>query len=284
MTRERYGLLGYPISRSPSPAMHNAAFRAAGLDAAYEAFERPTLESARNFFASLRPEGISGFNITVPYKTHIYRWMVERGDLLDRQVRLTCSVNTVKVEENRLVGYSTDGCGFVASLKEQAVSLKEKKALILGAGGAAQAIAIALKEEGASFVGYYYIRMKRFHILESLLTGENREGRQEKEYYLGLGELAKEYLAPCDILVNATPVREFSFFEERDLHPGLLVCDLSYAPEGTALLRQARSRGLQGIDGKGMLLHQGARSFELWTGRRSPLEVMRKALGEALGG
>lgn len=278
----RYGLLGYPISRSPSPAMHNAAFRALGLEAAYEAFEKSSLESAKKFFESLVPEGISGLNVTVPYKTNVYRWMVERGDDLDRQVKLTCSVNTVTVRGQQLMGHSTDGYGFATSLKERGVSPAGKNVLILGAGGAAQAISIALKEEGAAFVAYYYIRMKRLHILEGLVIENEFEGRREKEFYMGLKELSEQYFPSTDILINATPVSQFSFVEDRYLHPGLLVCDLLYAPEGTAFLRQARARGLVGIDGKEMLLHQGVRSLELWTGRKAPLEVMRRALEEAL--
>jgi len=280
--RLRYGLLGNPLSRSPSPAMQNAAFHAAGLDAIYEKFERPSLESAKKFFESLPFEKISGINVTVPYKTEVYRWMIERGDELDRQVKLTCSVNTVIANGKKFKGHSTDGYGFITSLKEKGVTFKGKKALLLGAGGAAQAIAIALKEEGASFVGYYYIRMKRLHILEDLLLEEGSDGRREKEFYIGLKELSERYLPSADILVNATPVGQFSFVEERFLHPGLVVCDLLYQPEGTVLLKQAKAKALLAIDGRGMLLHQGARSFELWTGKKPPLAQMQRALEEAL--
>jgi len=262
--------------------MQNAAFRALGLPAVYEKFEKPSLESAKKFFATLPSENVSGLNVTVPYKTEVYRWMIERGDELDRQVKLTCSVNTVAVDGKKFKGYSTDGYGFVNSLKERGVSVLGKKVLILGAGGAAQAIAVTVKEEGASFVGYYYVRMKRFHIIDEILLEEGADGRREQEFYLGLKELSQRYLPSMDILVNATPVSQFSFLEERSLHPKLVVCDLLYHPEGTTLLKQAAGKGLLVIDGRGMLLHQGARSFELWTGKNPPLEVMRRALEETL--
>ena len=262
--------------------MQNAAFRAIGLDAIYEKFERASLESAKKFFESLLFEKISGINVTVPYKTEVYRWMIERGDELDRQVKLTCSVNTVVAAGKKFKGYSTDGYGFITSLKEKGVTFQGKRALLLGAGGAAQAIAIALKEEGAGFVGYYYIRMKRLHILEDLLLEEGSDGRRETEFYIGLKELSERYLPSTDILVNATPVGQFSFVEERFLHPGLTVCDLLYQPEGTVLLKQAKAKALLAIDGRGMLLHQGARSFELWTGKKPPLAPMQRALEEAL--
>lgn len=280
--RLRYGLLGFPVAKSPSPFMQNAAFRAAGLLAVYEAFERQTLESAKKFFESLLSEKISGLNVTVPYKTQVYRWMIERGDTLDRQVKLTCSVNTVVVDGKKVSGYSTDGYGFVAALREKGLSPQGKKVLILGAGGAAQAIAVALKEEGARFVGYYYIRMKRFHLVEEILEEEGLEGRREKEYYLGLKELLEKHLSSADILINATPVGNFSFVEESLLHSRLSVCDLLYQPEGTVLLKQALAKGLLAMDGRGMLLHQGAKAFELWTKKKAPVDVMRRALEEAL--
>jgi len=278
----RYGLLGFPIARSPSPAMQNAAFRTAGLSAQYETFEKNSFESAKKFFESLHSENISGLNITVPYKTQVYRWMIERGEELDRQVQLTCSVNTVVANGKGFKGHSTDGYGFVHSLREEGVTIRGKKVLILGAGGAAQAISVALKEEGVAFVGYYYVRMKRLHVLEEIVNAAGAEGRRETEFYIGLKEVSKRYLPEADILINATPVGHFSFIEDALFHPGLVVCDLLYQPEGTALLKQAAARGLKTVDGRGMLLHQGARSFELWTGKSAPLEVMRHALNEAL--
>ena len=262
--------------------MQNAAFKALGISALYETFERSSLESAKKFFESLHFEKISGINVTVPFKTEVYRWMIERGDELDRHVKLTCSVNTVVSSGEKRKGYSTDGYGFIHSLKEKGVAVRGKKVLLLGAGGAAQAIAVALKEEGAAFVGYYYVRMKRLHILEEILSEEGCDGRQEKEFYIGLKEVLERYLPSTDILVNATPVSQFSFLEEKTLHPGLAVCDLLYYPEGTVLLKQASRKGLLAVDGRGMLLHQGARSFELWTGQKAPLEEMRRALNEAL--
>ncbi|MFH1858373.1 MAG: shikimate dehydrogenase [Candidatus Omnitrophota bacterium] len=280
--RLRYGLLGYPISRSPSPAMQQAAFRSSGLKAVYEIFEEPSLENARLFFESLPSQKIAGLNVTVPYKAQVYRWMVERGDALDNQVQLTQSVNTVVVDGGKYKGFSTDGYGFIASLKERNVSVQAKKALILGAGGASQAIAVALKQEGAGFVGYYEILDNRFYLLKEIVAKGEADERRIEESKVQLKDLLERHMPTTDMLINATPVSDRSFVADDFLRSGLLVYDLIYHKEGTALLKQARAKGLLAIDGRGMLLHQGARAFELWTGKKAPLSVMQKALEEVL--
>lgn len=275
---KRYGLLGYPITHSPSAVMQNAAFRAVGLEDQYELFEIPTLEKAKRFFQSLPAEGIAGLNITIPYKSEIYRWMVERSDVLDPMVQLSCSVNTIVCDPDRYRAYSTDGEGLIRALKENGWDPTGKKVMILGAGGAAHAIAIRLKQAGAAEVFYYYIRMKRLHCLQGLLEEGGSVGRLEKELFMDLKGLCQHYLPECELLVNATPVANFSFVEERFLHERLFVCDLLYDPSETALLREARAKGLKTLNGQGMLLHQGACAFEIWTGKRAPLSAMREAL------
>ena len=278
----RYGLLGYPIAHSPSAVMQNAAFRSAGLEDQYELFEIPTVEKARRFFQSLPAEGISGLNITIPYKSEIYRWMVERSDFLDPIAQLSCSVNTVVCEEGHYRAYSTDGEGLIRSLKEMKWDPSGKKVMILGAGGAAHAIAVRLKQVGATEVFYYYIRMKRLHCLQELLEEGESVGRLEKELFVDLKTLCQRYLPECELLVNATPVANFSFVDSHHLHEKLLVCDLLYDPSETALLREAKAKGLTTLNGQGMLLHQGACAFEIWTGKKAPLTVMREALTAAL--
>ena len=279
---KRYGLLGSPIGQSPSAAMMNAAFRAVGLEDQYELFEIPTLEKAQRFFQSLPSEGIAGLNITIPYKSAIYRWMVERADVLDSMVQLSCSVNTVVCEAERYRAFSTDGEGFIRSLKETGWDPKGKKVMILGAGGAAHAIAIRLKQAGAAEVFYYYLRMKRLHCLQELLEESGSVGRLEKEFFIDLKGLCQRILPECELLVNATPVGNFSFIEEHDLHERLFVCDILYSPSETALLREAKARGLKTLGGQGMLLHQGVCAFEIWTGKKAPVQVMREALGGVL--
>ena len=281
-TPKRYGLLGHSIAHSPSAAMMNAAFRAVGLEDQYELFEIPTLEGAKRFFQSLPVEGISGLNITIPYKSAIYRWMVERSDLLDPMVQLSCSVNTVLCEPDRYRAFSTDGEGLIRSLKEAGWDPSGKRVMILGAGGAAHAIAVRLKQAGALEVFYYYIRMKRLHCLQEILEESGSVGRLEKELFIDLKGVCQRYLSQCELLVNATPVGNFSFVEEPYLHERLLVCDLLYSPSETALLREAKAKGLKTLNGQGMLLHQGACAFEIWTGKKTPVSAMREALAGAL--
>lgn len=266
MTR-LYGILGDPIAHSLSPEMHTAAFRRLGLDAAYLAFRvsRPELGEA---LEGARALGVRGLNLTLPLKEEALRHVKP-----DREARRAGSINTVDVARNR--GTSTDGPGAIAALREAHVPLRGTDAVLLGAGGAARAIAHALAEAGA-----------HLHIANRTPQRARALAREVGAAGGGL-PMVKQWLPRAGLLVNATPMgmhprRGECPVEPRLLRSGMVVFDSVYNPRETRLLREARMRGCKTVEGIGMLVHQGALSLRGWTGRRPPVDAMRHAVIEAL--
>lgn len=260
-----YGILGRPVAHSLSPAMHNAAFRALGLNAVYVAFPVADLGRA---VAGLRGLGISGVSVTIPFKEEIIPLL----DELDPQAAAMGAVNTVVNREGRLTGYNTDWLGALTALKAK-TTIAGQRFLILGAGGAARAIAFGIKEEGG----------------ELALTDVDAPRVAALAQDLGAAAIAPDALdkCPATILINATPVGMEPRVGEIPLDPDLLgrywlVMDIVYRPLETRLLKEARARSCQTIDGLQMLIHQATAQFELWTGQNAPLEVMSRAAYEAL--
>lgn len=261
-----YGILGRPVAHSLSPAMHNAAFRKLGLNAAYVAFPVTDLPQA---VAGLRGLVISGASVTIPFKEEIIPLL----DEIDPQAAKIGAVNTVVREEGLLVGHNTDYLGAVAALKAR-TGIAGEQFLILGAGGAARAVAFGILEQGG-WVCLSDLDAPRAEALARELAVEA----------VPLEALDK---CPASILINATPVGMAPDLEGIPLAPELvgrysLVMDIVYRPLTTRLLREAASRGLTTIDGLQMLIHQGAAQFELWTGRKAPLGTMARAAYAVLG-
>ncbi|MGQ9689368.1 MAG: shikimate dehydrogenase [Desulfobaccales bacterium] len=255
-----YGLLGRPVAHSLSPAMHNAAFRELGINAVYVAFPVRDLVLA---VGGLRGLEIGGASVTIPFKEEIIPLL----DEIDPQAVKIGAVNTVVNRDGRLVGYNTDWLGALRALEGQ-TAIAGRKCLILGAGGAARAIAFALVEKGG-------------RVAVSDLEAEKALTLARQ---MGLEAAAPDYVAeyPADILINATPVGMEPQTENLPIDPETLsrfqvVMDIVYKPLETRLLREARGRGCQVIDGLQMLIHQGAAQFELWTGRPAPVAVMARA-------
>jgi shikimate dehydrogenase len=260
-------LIGDPVAHSPSPAMHRAAFAATGLDLDYVA-ERVALEELPGAFDMLRTRHI-GLNVTTPLKEAIVPFLDElHGDAAE-----TGSVNTVTFTDGHATGESTDGSGFMEALA-RAGHPSPRKAVILGAGGAARAVGAALRASGS----------------EVTIAGRNpRRAADAASACDGMaipleaGPVASA-LAKADLLVNATPLGEHSPLPEGvEMHEGLTVFDLVYRPRVTRLLAAARVLGCKTIEGVEMLIEQGARSFEIWTGMRAPSKAMRDAALGALG-
>lgn len=277
--RKTYGVLGYPAKHSLSPAMHNAAFRSAGLNAEYLIFEKDPSQ-AEGFLKSLADSGISGLNVTVPYKEKVLSFL----SLVSPDVRLTQAVNTIKVEDNALKGFNTDGQGFIRHLSvELGFNPGGKKLAILGAGGASKAISAYLSMEKPSSLTIYDIDEDKARRLIGYL-GNNFPSVIFKAA-ASIKDLAAE---KCDLLVNATPVGmkedDPCLVEESMINHDSFVYDLIYNPAETKLLSRAKKRGAGTSNGLGMLLWQGAYSFEIWTGLKAPVEVMREALERALYG
>lgn len=256
-----YGVIGTPIAHSLSPAMHNAALVAARLNAVYLPFEVTDL---RDFLRSVGALGVAGFSVTHPHKETIRRHL----DGIDAVARIIGAVNTVVVRRGgRLYGYNTDYVGILRTLARY-VRLQASQVLLVGAGGAARAVAFALATAGA-FVCVTARRPAAARALAERVAGEAvpRAALRRRRF---------------DAMVNCTPVGQAPDVGTSPLRPSELNCrvlfDLVYNPRETQLLRQARRRGIRTIPGWQMLVEQGAAQFEIWTGLRAPLGAMRRAV------
>jgi shikimate dehydrogenase len=266
-------LIGHPVEHSLSPAMHNASFAAEGLDYVYVALDvKPeNLPAAARGAAAL---GFRGFNVTMPHK----RAMISLVDELDEAARVSGAVNTVVVEGRRLLGHNTDGGGMILACREAGVELSGRRVLLLGAGGAAAAVALAFGGEGAEQLHVVNRSLQHALDLRDKLRGAGLKA-VEVYPYDALDEAARD----AEVLVNATPLG----MKDGDLLPipsehldeGRIVCDAVYRPgRETALVWESRRRGARVVTGERMLLYQGVLAQRLWTGREPNVEVMNGAI------
>ncbi len=272
-----YGVLGHPIGHTLSPAMHNAAFARLSLDARYYAFD-VTQQYAEAAIHGAQALGFGGLNVTIPLKEVVLPYV--KADALAQRIG---AVNTIDRAGN---GYNTDGVGAVKALEHANVKLKGASVILLGAGGAAKAIAAQLLLEGARVLVANRTQSKSM-LLAQHMTAENLAcGCDDIEAY-SLEELG-QLLGEADVLINATPVGMRGAFPDQTLvtsqqiHPGLTVFDIVYNPLRTPLLEEARAAGARTIDGVKMLVYQGAASFALWTGLEPPVAIMEQAVRHAL--
>lgn len=270
------GIIGYPIRHSLSPFMHNAVFEAMGLDYSYIPLEvKP--RRLRSAVKAVRLLGFCGFNVTIPHKQRIMAFL----DRLTPEARRIGAVNTVEIQNDRLVGHNTDGRGFLqAFVEETGRSVKDRRVLILGAGGAARAVAFQLTQEGVAAI---MIANRSPARAKRLVRDLQRPTIRCAASVLPWTETAlRAGVRQTDIVVNATSVgmgpADPPLLPSNVLRSAHIVYDLVYQPPVTSLLKQAQAAGAQAINGLGMLIHQGALSFEIWTGRRPPVEVMQEAL------
>ena len=259
-----YGVIGDPIAHSLSPLMHNAAFAARGMDAVYLPFRVCRIS---DFIEAVRDFGISGFSVTLPHKQRILKYL----DGCDPLAAEIGAVNTVQVRGgNRLYGYNTDYAGVLRAV-ERRVPLAASRVLLVGAGGSARAVAFALAKGGAT-VAIWARRPAKARALARAVGGEA----------MGRAALRREKF---DAIVNCTPVGMYpgggSPLDAAELNAPV-VMDLIYRPRKTELLKRAERRGIAVISGVEMFLAQGAAQWEIWTGRRAPHNVMRRAVLAAL--
>ena len=274
------GIFGYPISHTLSPAMHNAVIKALGLDMVYLPFEvKPSnLKEAINGIKSL---GIIGVNITIPHKESVIRFL----DDISEEARLVGAVNTIVYKDRKLVGYNTDGSGYMASLKEElGFNPKSKRIIIIGAGGAARGILAALATQKPKSITVANRTLSRAVSLIKAFKGKFRDTRFEA---IDLdNNMLKMSFNSVDLLINTTSVgmkQSKALKIPLETLPKIaIVSDIIYNPLETLLLKKAKKLGLTTHGGLGMLVHQGARSFKLWTGMDAPMNVMRKAALKAL--
>jgi shikimate dehydrogenase len=265
------GVIGDPVRHSLSPVLHNSAYRALGIDWVYVAFEVPD-GATEQALEAMRALGLVGLSVTMPHKTAA----AAACDELSADAEALRSANTVTLlADGRLSGDSTDGAGFLRSLRGAGHDAAGAVALVLGAGGAARAVAHALGGAGAR-VTVCARRDEAARAAAALANGET----------IAWAERATA-AADADVVVNATPVGMGETGGDvpvpvEVLHGGQVVADLVYHPIETALLAGARRRGAAVVDGLGMLVHQAALQVERWTGEVAPVAEMRTAADRAL--
>ena len=262
-------LIGDPVEHSLSPLIHNAGYQSLGINYVYVPF---LVKDIKRAIEGIRGLGIRGASITLPHKTRA----IEYVDEMDRIAIEIGAVNTIVNNDGILIGYNTDYQGALKAL-EEATSLEGKKAVLIGGGGAATAIALALKRSGAKLVILNRTKEKAKRLAE-MFDAEDSGGMEK------LDEVSS-----ADILINATPVGMWpktnqSIIPQELLHNRLTVFDTVYNPKETKLLIEAREKGCAIVYGYKMLLYQAAVQFELFTGHQAPLKVMESALIQALEG
>ncbi|HWR25854.1 MAG TPA: shikimate dehydrogenase [Methanosarcina sp.] len=277
--KQVFGVFGNPISHSLSPAMHNAAFSALGMDCIYHAF-RVSPEKLEKAVLGAEAMGFGGLNLTVPLKEAALKLECIKLDPLAEKIG---AINTIAFEKSgEIVGYNTDGLGAKKALLEAAVEIKGSKIVISGAGGAARAVVFQLVADGAEITIVNRTKEKAIELakeIEGMFSSRQIKGT-------GLSEL-KRLLKEADVLINTTtlgmsPNTDTTIATAGDLHPGLVVFDIVYNPLETRLLREAKIAGAKPVSGVLMLVYQGAEAFKLWTGAEPPVEIMKKTVLEAL--
>ena len=266
------GVIGHPVSHSGSPAMHNAALAATGLDYVYVAFPVPP-EGAAHVGRAMRHLGIRGLNVTVPHKQAVLPGL----DEIAPEAEAIGAVNTIDHRDGRLVGHNTDAYGVLASLREGGLERLPPKVALLGAGGAAQAVLYALlsREEVEEVLLLNRTTSRAEGLAESLDGG----GRVRVAPLAESGSVREAGLVINATSIGMEPEAGVSPLGDGSvLHDGMVVLDIVYKPLRTQLLEQALAAGARALDGLGMLVHQGARAFEIWTGVRPPVDVMRRAI------
>ena len=279
----RLGVFGDPVEHSLSPQMQNAALRHCKIDMQYARFHILPGE-LREAIELVRKSEFVGVNLTIPHKIGA----LELIDAADDNVKRIGAVNVIKVEDGKLRGFNTDGRGFARAVREEfSVDLRDLRVMLLGAGGAARAIALQCAKENC----------ERLVIANRTFENAQKLADQLRDFFAGpkvLGPVARLQAIPfeepairfqighVDLIVNATPVGlnrgDPSPIPSRLLAPHVMVYDTIYSAERTPLVSAAIEAGARAANGLSMLLHQGALAFEIWFQREAPIEVMRKAL------
>ena len=268
------GIIGNPIEHTLSPLMHNAAFKYLNLNYIYVPFL--VLENAlSNSIIGSKALNIKGLNVTIPYKTEVIKYL----DSIDRSAELIGAVNTVKFEDNFAKGFNTDGIGAVKAI-EDVSKVKNKNVIILGAGGAARAVAFQILLEGAGSLTIANRTPENAINIQNDLT----EKLNANVKVTDLGKNLEREIFDADILINTTPVGMYPNINQSPLiksdilHKDIIVNDIVYNPLKTRLLKEAEKKGARTISGFKMLIYQGMESFKIWTGVYPPIEIFENAI------
>lgn len=277
--KQVFGVFGDPIGHSLSPAMHNTAFSALGMDCIYHAF-RVTPVKLEKAILGAEAMGFGGLNLTVPLKEEALKFNFLKPDPLAKRIG---AVNTVVFgKKGEIQGYNTDGLGAKQALLDSGVEIGGSRIVVAGAGGAARAVAFQLAADGADIIVTNRTEERAVELAREISTA----ALPGKIRGTGLSGL-KELLQDVDVLINTTtlgmhPNTDAAIATAEELHSRLTVFDIVYNPLETRLLREAKAAGARTISGVLMLVYQGAEAFRLWTGVEPPVELMKKTVLEAL--
>ena len=275
---ERFALLGWPVKHSLSPPMQEAGFRAVGMRASYELIEVHP-DNLPDCVARLRKQGYRGWNITVPHKEQ----MATLADRVDPEARAAVSVNTIVQRDGELHGFSTDGYGLATAIEEAfGFKIEDREIFFIGAGGAARAVAVYLAAHGARAITIANRTLAKARRLAELVE-KAVPACPARALDLNLLDALEPYLNNTDVIIQSTSLGlhpdDPAPLPPESIPTGTPVMDMIYGD--TPFLQAAAGRGCPIADGRGMLLHQGALSFRLWTGIEPPVEAMRHALQQA---
>jgi shikimate dehydrogenase len=273
-TTQKVGIIGWPVGHSFSPAIHNAAFVHCKLDYVYVPLpvEPGQLAQAVN---GLRALGFIGANVTIPHKVAIMKYL----DEIDETAQMAGAVNTIAIRQSKLIGYNTDANGFMTALEQRKFNVRDKRVLVIGAGGAARGILAGMASAGVEnfFVAARHIEQARqfIHLFPQLSVHP----------VLWPSSEFQQIVSNMDVIIHATPIGMYPHLAETPLpmttklKQSAVVCDLIYNPVMTQLLIQANAEGHSVMGGLSMLVEQAALAFECWTGQVAPRVVMKQVAG-----
>lgn len=273
-------LLGDPVSHSISPAMHNLSFKTLGLDYVYLAFQTNT-DQFDSTVATLKQIGARGFNCTMPCK----RIAAQKCDELSPAAKLMNSVNTVLIEDGRLIGHNTDGVGYMKAVQDAGHNILGKQMTLLGSGGASSAILTQAALDGMTHIHVFARKGNSWDMMQTQADLVNAQ----TDCKVSINELSDETalrksISESAILVNGSsvgmaPKEEACLIPDSTyFHSELIVSDVIYNPRKTKLLQMAETANLASFNGMYMLLYQGAEAFKIWTGQEMPVELVKQQL------
>lgn len=271
------GLLGSPVAHSISPMMHNESFRYLNLDYVYLCFDVNT-DNLEKAVTGLKTLGVKGFNCTMPVKNKMFELIDEASPAAE----IIGAVNTVLNDNGKLIGYNTDGIGYMKAVQDAGHNIIGKKMTLLGAGGAATAVCTQAALDGVSDINVFSLKDQFYPRAEQLVERINKNTNCKVTLYdLDDKNALYESIASSDILTNGTPVgmapnTDACIIEDESIfRPELIVSDVIYNPEETKLMKMAKSHNCPVFNGLFMLLYQGAEAFKIWTGKDMPIELIK---------
>lgn len=269
-------LIGHPVEHSFSPPMHNAAFRKLDMDWAYVAFD-VNPNNLKSAVEGAKALNIKGFNVTIPHKIDVMEFLDEIDEVAD----LIGAVNTIDFKSMK--GYNTDGIGAVKAI-EEVTPIKNRNVVVVGAGGASRAISFYIAKYGAEALTILNRNVEKAQNLAGDVMDSGLIGEVKSDSICKIGD----YVDEADILVDTTPigmhphVSDAAIVEAGQMHEDLVVFDAVYNPNETVLIKETLKAGAKPVYGIKMLLYQGAESFEIWTGKKAPVDEMERALRQTL--